>query len=270
MKHFMTNRAAAYLQFAGMGAKTNFAYRSNIVFQLLGVLVQVYLLKIVWTAVYRHHTSINHIPLQVLLSYLTQANLQTWILTPRITDFLRRRVRTGEIALDMAKPIDFLGQLFALQFGLTLGLIPFVLVGIPLALVGGGMQLPASVGAALLYLVSLFLAYLIVSLIGVLMGLMSMWMVEVTGIQLIYRFVNQFFAGALVPLWFFPPILHTVATLLPFQAIAFLPVSIYLGQLQPGEIVDTFATQLSWIIILYVLTRITWYKAQRHIMVQGG
>ncbi len=105
---------------------------------------------------------------------------------------------------------------------------------------------------------------------GLLMGLLALWTFEVTGIQFIYRFVNQLFAGALIPLWLFPPVLHTVATFLPFQAVAFLPVSIYLGQLQGAGITDALTIQLVWVVVLYLFAQLVWYRAQRHIVIQGG
>lgn len=270
MKKNFIDKSFAYLYISYISAKINFAYRYNLVFQLLYVLFQVYLLKVIWTAVYMHQESINHIQLQVLISYLTLTNLQTWLLTPRITDFLQARVRTGDVTLDMVRPVDFLFQLLSQQFGLTLGLVPFVLIASPLILLAGGVQFPASIDAMIFYVISLALAYLISSLMGVLMGLISVWMLEVTGIDLIYRFVNLLFSGALIPLWFFPPALLSVASILPFYTTAFLPASIYLGQIHDVEIFSSLATQLGWVIVLYLLTKLIWYKAQRHIMVQGG
>lgn len=270
VKNLLIQRISTYLWIVRMTAKINFAYRFNITFQLLAVLFQIYLLKAIWTAVYTGRSSINSINLPFLISYITLANIQAWIFTPRITDILQQRIRSGEVALDIINPVNFLGQLVAQQLGFTVGLIPFVLIAFPLALVVGGMQLPVSISAIVFYILSLILAYLIVSLMGVLMGLISFWTLEVDGIQMIYRFINQLFSGTFIPLWLFPPFLRILANFLPFQAITFLSVSIYLGKLQNTEILGAFAIQLLWIIILYLLVRLIWYKVQWHIMLQGG
>ncbi len=262
--------SSAYMQIAAMGARITFAYRSNTVFQLINVLVQLYILKTVWVAVYAGRENLRHIHLSTLIVYLTLANLQTWVLAPTITDDLQQRVRTGQVALDLARPIGFIGQLVAQQIGITLSLVPFVVIALPIAVVLGGIQPPPSGIALLLYAVSFLLAYIIVVLISVIMGLVSFWTLEATGIQEVYRFVNQLFAGALVPLWFFPPILQTIAMLLPFQSVAFLPVSIYLGKSQGADALHALGIQCFWICTLYILTQIIWSRAQRRVIVQGG
>jgi len=125
MKNLVIAKGSAYLQLVYMGAKITFVYRANMIFQLAGVIVQVYLLKAIWTAIYLHSSNSNHVQLSVLISYLTLANLQTWVLTPKITDVLQDRIRTGDVALDIAKPINFPARLMAQQFGISLSLIPF-------------------------------------------------------------------------------------------------------------------------------------------------
>lgn len=266
----MKNRNSAYIQFISMSFQTTFIYRYNVIFQVLGVLFQIYLLKTVWMSVYLQKNNSSHINLNSLICYLTLANLQTWLFTPTITDTLQQRIRTGDIALDIAKPVNFIRQLSSQQFGSTLSLLPFLFLAFPLALLVGGMQLPASLLSAMLYIISLLFAYLIASFIGLLMGLISFWTFEITGIQLIYRFVNQLFAGALIPLSLFPPAIHAFANFLPFQAIAFLPVSIYLGQLQGIDLFYAFLTQLFWAIVLYLLVQLVWHRAKYYVMVQGG
>jgi ABC-2 type transport system permease protein len=266
----LTITIRSYFQFVRMGSKTIFVYRFNIFFQLFNVLFQIYLLKVVWTAIYIGRGDTSTDQLRLLIAYLTLANLQTWILVPNSPDSLQQRVRTGEVAFDIARPVDLIGQLLAQRTGTILGLIPFVIISFPLSLFVGELQLPASTQSWFLYVVSLILSYFIVSYLTILIGLISFWTLETTGLQLIYRFVNQLFAGTLIPISFFPPILHTIAILLPFQGVAFLPVSIYLGQLQGMQAFQALVTQFIWVIVLYILVKLVWYKAQRRILIQGG
>ncbi len=270
MKNAIIARGSAYLQLARMGAQITFIYRANVIFQLAGVIFQVYLLKVVWTAIYSHSDNSHHIQLPTLISYLTLANIQIWVLTPTITNVLQERIRTGDVALDIAKPLSFPGQLIARQVGASLSLLPFALLALPFAWVAGGLQGPASLEALVLYIASCALAYCIVALIGLLMGLVSFWTFQLEGMLLIYRFVNQLFSGALLPLWLFPPALYTIALFLPFQAVAFLPVSIYLGELQTTSLIETFAIQIAWILLLCILVLLTWSRAKRFVSIQGG
>jgi ABC-2 type transport system permease protein len=267
MKNWIITRSSPYLQIMHMGAQINFLYRANVFFQIAGVILQIYFLKVIWTAIYvQNHTA----GLSTLISYLTVSNLQVWILSPTITTVLQERVRKGDIALDIAKPISFVGQFLARQLGTSLSMIPFAILMLPLVWLAGGLEAPASPEALLGYLVSCLLAYGVVSLLALLMGLISFWTLELSGLQLMYRFVNQLFAGALIPLWLFPPVLHTLALFLPFQAVAFLPVSIYLGQVQGMGIVSSLLIQVAWVVFLSALVQFTWFRARLRVVVQGG
>ncbi len=50
----------------------------------------------------------------------------------------------GKIALDLARPAPFLGQLLAHQVGATASTLPFVVLALPFAVVFGGIDLPQS------------------------------------------------------------------------------------------------------------------------------
>lgn len=259
-----------YLQQANLAAQIPFVYRFNWASHFVGVVLQVYLLKVVWTAVYAGRSNVEGVGLDELVAYLTLVNLQMNLLWPFIGGALQERVREGKIALDLTRPISLLGQMIAQQAGLTAGTLPFVVLTFPLAIVLGGAAPPASPAAALLYLVSLTLAYAIVVLLGLLLGLIAFWTLETQGFFVIYFFLNQFFAGALVPLWFFPLWLRALAEVLPFQAQAFVPVSIYLGRLSGDEIGRALAVQLFWVVALAALTQWVWRRAMRRVIIQGG
>lgn len=266
----MVSNLPAYVQLAGMRAQTLYAYRFQVVLELASMVLQIYLLRMVWTAVYAGQASAPGIDLGTLISYLTLAQIQTWVMQPNLGWAIEERIRDGTVAIDLARPVPFLPQMLAQQVGETAGLLPFVAVALPVALLVGGLQPPASPAAAGLYAVSLALAYLITVLIGVALGLIAFWTLEFSGFMMMYTFINAFFSGALVPLTFFPAWLRTLAELLPFQTQAFLPVSIYLGQLQGEAAARAIGVQLVWVVLLAAVIRLGWGRAVRRVIVQGG
>jgi ABC-type uncharacterized transport system permease subunit len=132
------------------------------------------------------------------------------------------------------------------------------------------MQPPASPAAAVLYTLSFGLAYAIMVLIGLVIGLGSFWTFEIWGFVSIHRLVSAFFGGALMPLWFFPSQLRAVADWLPFQSMVFVPIALYLGQLTGADAVRAIALQLLWVLALYVAVQTIWRHALRRVVVQGG
>ena len=57
---------------------------------------------------------------------------------------------------------------------------------------------------------------------------------------------------------------------LPFQAIAFLPASIYLGRFSGSELVGALFVQLMWAVALMLVSAATWRRAARSLTVHGG
>jgi ABC-2 type transport system permease protein len=260
----------AYLQIVSLWTQTAFAYRVELAIELAGLLLKIFLLRVVWAAVYAGRDAVDGIPLDEVIAFTTLANLQLFLMASQVTGYLYGRIREGLIALDLARPVPFLGQLMAHQVGGTVAIAPFVLLVAPLAFLVGTLQTPASLAAGLLYLISLLLAYLITSLIGILVGLIAFWTTEIWGIQTILHFVSQFFSGALVPLWFFPPLLREVATWLPFQAQAFIPLSIFFGDIEGLALVGVLGLQVGWVGALFAAVVVVWRRAMRRVVVQGG
>jgi ABC-2 type transport system permease protein len=263
-------RAGIYLQISRMGPRIAYVYRFNLVVELVSVLLQIFLLKTVWTSLYAHQESIDGLSRHVLVTYLTMTNLQLWLMSPFIATVVRQRVRDGSVAHDLARPVGFPGQMLAQQFGTTLGAAPLVVLSFPLAAVAGGLLLPASLTAACCYLISLALAYVVTILLGLLLGLVAFWTLELGGTIGIFLFLSQFFSGALVPIRFFPPALKIVAEVLPFQTQASLPISIYLGQEQGIMLLHDLALQLFWVFVLRGAAWVVWQRAERRMVIQGG
>jgi ABC-type uncharacterized transport system permease subunit len=269
-------RAVAYGQIMKAQIRSQMIYRSNFLFSLIGLLMQVYLLKVVWTAAFPDDGSATGadgrpITLAVQISYSTLAAVQYWLFNPWAMSTVPQRVRDGKVAVDLARPIRFTAQSSFAQAGVTLAGAPFVLIALPFAVLLGGAQTPASVGEGFLYVLSLLPAFLIALLSAAIIGMIAFWTLEIGGILMIYRMIAQFFAGALVPLWFMPGWLAGLANWLPFQATTYTPIAIYLGYYRDGgEIAQALAVQFGWVLVLWMLLRLVWSRALHRVVVQGG
>ncbi len=259
-----------YAALAAMQARTSLIYRLDYLVGLIGMLLQVLLLRVVWTAVYDHRPAVNGVTLATMIAYATLASVQYWVFNPWVFSLIPDRVREGRIGSDLSRPVGFLGQVVAGQLGRTAAMLPFALVALPVAILFGGAQAPPGWAAAVSYAVSLVLAYAVTTLLSVIFGLVTFWTMEVGGVFIIYRMVAQFLSGTLVPLWFMPGALRTVAQVLPFQAIAYTPTAIYLGRLTGAQVPAQLLVQLAWVGVLYLLARLVWARAEHRVVVLGG
>ncbi len=127
-------------------------------------------------------------------------------------------------------------------------------------------------GAALLWFaVSAVLAYLISYLIDFLTGVVSFYTESIWGISVAKETVVLFFAGAVVPLGFFPEAMQKVLIYLPFQAVYHTPISILTDTaISTGEIVQSIGIQSLWLLIFVVISRLFYNRSLKTVTVNGG
>ncbi|TDC73876.1 hypothetical protein E1283_17795 [Streptomyces hainanensis] len=274
----LRQRAVAHAGTAGLHARAQLAYRADFVFRVLWLLLQVYLLALVWRAVYPESgTAPAHggqqVTLATQLAYVTYASVQNWLLTPAglAPTPIPQRVREGSIAVDLSRPVAFTTQMLAAQGGIVLAAAPFAVLALPFAVVAGGARAPASAGAASAYALSLVPAVLNALLLAVVVSMVSFWTLEAVGVFMIHRVVAHFFAGALIPLWFMPSWLADLAQLLPFQTTTYTPIALYLGHIHgTGPVLTALAVQCGWTAALWLIMRLVWARALHRVVVQGG
>jgi len=247
-----------------------YIYRFNVVVGFLLTGLTIYLLTVVWRSAYGAQRSVDGIAIEQMLVYLTIANLQVRFLSQEVDEDIRDRIREGQIAFDLNRPTAYPGQLMAGAVGDLIGALPFLAVAIPVAAIAGELRAPDSLGDGLAYLASLGLAWIIAVQLNLVIGLTAFWTLEMTGFQMIYRLIASFATGALIPLWFMPDVVRLIVQALPFQAIAFVPVSIYVGAPATGGVLTAFGVQALWIALLALGVRLIWRRAFQRTVIQGG
>jgi ABC-2 type transport system permease protein len=250
--------------------RRTWAYRARFVLWLVRMIAQLYLLRMIWMALYAGQDMVEGIPANMMIVYLTVAMLQEFLIQPAVVYEIDQRITRGTVASDMVRPIGFIRQMLAYDLGAVLGRAPVLLIAIPVAMIVGSLRMPPTPEAAAGYLLSLVLAYVISVLIWMMVGLSAFWMMNAQGLRFLLATVQGFLAGALVPLWFLPGGLRTVLELLPFQGMAFLPLSIFVGQTVGIGIVVSLGIQVIWVVVLSFLAAFVWRRAQRKLVVQGG
>ena len=260
----------AWTEYARVHIRQAYMYRFNVVVGFVLTGLTIYLLTVVWRSAYGEQRSVGGIAIGQMLVYLTIANLQVRFLSQEVDEDIRERIREGQIAFDLNRPAAYPGQLMAGALGDMIGALPFLAVAIPVAAIAGELRAPDSLGDGLAYLASLALAWIIAVQLNLVIGLTAFWTLEMTGFQMIYRLIANFATGALIPLWFMPDAVRLIVQLLPFQALAFVPVSIYVGAPATGAVLPALGLQALWIGLLALGIRLIWSRAFRRVVIQGG
>ena len=181
------------------------------------------------------------------------------------------RVRTGEIAIDLSRPLDLQLSYWARDFGRAAlqlparGLLP-VLIGA----VTTGIALPDSWTAAPLGLFSLACAVSISFLLRYGVNLISFWTFDVQGYANLYLLLMSLLSGFYVPVHIFPGWLQTIAKASPFPSMFQSPIDVISGRALGAEALQVIGVQIIWLVILVAVTRLMLMRASSRLVVQGG
>jgi ABC-2 type transport system permease protein len=198
-------------------------------------------------------------------------HIQPWSGDPEVL----RLIRDGNIAYELCRPLDLCGQWFSRLAARRL--VPLALDSIPLALIAlfliptpYRMGRPASVCAALAFVLAVIGAVLMSSALSNILGILTIWTISGEGLYFLMPVFFMILSGANVPLPLFPPALRALVEILPFRALIDTPAQAYLGLIAPTELVRLLATQLAWTLGFVLLGRFLLARALRSVVIQGG
>ncbi len=259
----------AYVEFAKKAFAREATYRLEVFTEIGSLIVRVYLLRSLWTALYAQNLAPLSLPLHSMITYATVALLMSLILEVDGTRLIREKLREGTIATDLMKPISVPLYFFSDGFGQTLLHALLVIPSVLFALLLVHVDVP-SLQVLGVFLLSFALGYLVNFFLNFLMNSIAFWTLETFAIQLIVRWVSDLLSGQIIPLTFFPGILGRIVFALPFAAIYSTPLLIYVGVIRPQDYARYLFVQVIWLALFSVLSWAVWQAASRRVVIQGG
>jgi len=267
--------AAAYVEFAKRAFAREATYREEVFTGIGSVALRVYLYFALWSALYANNGPQAGFSLRDVITYATLALMLGLIFGAQGPYVVREKIREGNIAIDLMRPISVPLYVFAD----TVGQVSFALVEIALALplaigllalTGTHLLAPASLLDGFAFVLSVVLGFFVNFFLDLMMATITFWTMEIFGFQLMVQFITSLLAGAVVPLQFFPSAATKIALASPFAAIYSAPLSIYIGQYHGSQLVATLVSQLIWAVIFGVASLALWRVGERRVVVQGG
>jgi len=258
-----------YVEFARKAFAREATYRLEVFTEIGSLIVRVYLMRSVWTALYAQNVAPANLPLHSMITYATVALLMSLILEVDGTRLIREKIREGSIATDLMKPIIVPFYFFSDGAGQTALHALLIIPSAAFALVMVHVDLPPA-PVLLAFFVSFFLGYLVNFFVNFLMNAVAFWTLETFAVQLIVRWVSDLLSGQLIPLTFFHGILGRIVNALPFAAIYSTPLLIYVGVIKPQDYERYMLAQVLWLVLFSGLAFVVWRAASRRVVVQGG
>ena len=244
-----------------------FEYLSSIGRNLFFLLGSVFL----WQTAYRGIDQVEGVTGSQMVTYAVVGVLMSACFTINVDTTLFRKVREGEIAIDLIRPVNLVTYWLTEDLGSSLAAITqFALPILAISLLFVAPPLPADVPSLILFLPSCALSYLLLWQLSTLVGLIAFWVTEFGNISAIKQTMVLTFSGRLIPLWLFPEFVGTISRYLPFQYTFQAPLEIYIGRTSASGALNIIAIQVVWVAVFTLLVNLVWRRAQRRVFVQGG
>lgn len=261
-------KALIYLRLGRTGYLRNTVYRWSHMINNLASAMFGFIYLAVWQAAAPASSATDPYTRPVMTAMVIMAQTFAWV-----TVFLpaglnvQNSVRTGSIALEMARPVPFFPMVMAREAGNLVyqGLFRSVPVGLIFAL-AVGFPAPASWRALLLTVPSLLLAAWTALALVYTVGLSSLWTTEVRWAHWAYFTLTTLLCGGWIPSDVLPGWIGKVAPYLPFAVQQYYPVRIYLGMTG----IAGLAVQAAWVALLTLWCQWLTGRALRRVVVQGG
>jgi len=186
------------------------------------------------------------------------------------TDDLAERIRTGDVAVDLYRPVPVLWWYLAADLGraayhlLTRGLAPTVAGALLF-----GLVVPSAAGLAW-FLLSVVLAVVVSFALRFVFAATAFWLLDAAGMRVMAGVLALFFSGRVLPLVVFPEPLRSIALHLPWASYLQTPADVWLGHRTGTDLLGALGLQAVWAAALLGLCAVVLRAATRKVVVQGG
>lgn len=259
-----------FLAIARMAFFRQAFYRFELFFNALRSVVFLLVIFAVWRAVYAARPSVGGLTLDEVIFYTCTAMMLTLLYEINLEREIGERLRSGNLALQLLKPVNYFWYGFAEGWGTAcytglFSVLPtFVLLVLVLDLPPVDMGHLGATAAMIAMGFTLFFAFCHLT------ALTTFFTVEAWGVEYMRMTLVRFFAGGFLPLTFFPDVLYRAALWLPFPYMIYYPARAVTGQLTPDLIVQTLVIQAAWCAALLLANAVYWKIIVRQVTVHGG
>lgn len=191
---------------------------------------------------------------------------------PGLASGIARSIRDGTVKKYLIQPIDMLGFLFLYRVAhklvyYTVAAAPFALVFYLCRGFFPGWPDPTTLAA---FVASLAMAFLLGFFLEATLGMIGFWFLEVSSLLFVYMLFSYFFSGHMFPIDMLPGILGQIVQVLPLQYLAYFPSAVFLGKITGPAMAWGLATQMAWVLVFMVASRVTFRLGVRRYSGYGG
>ncbi|MEY2434298.1 MAG: viologen exporter family transport system permease protein [Acidimicrobiaceae bacterium] len=197
--------------------------------------------------------------------YIVTSEACTVALNIRMIDDIGRDISSGAVAVELLRPASVLGVRVSAEIGRALPrLAAIATTGAVLATITAGG--PPQPSALVLAVPSLVLAIACNIVTQHAFAASAFWFRDAGSAWFLYQKLVFVLGGMLIPLELLPNWLHTTASVLPFQAMSYIPARLASGHFEPALLLE----QVGWLAVLWLAASAAFRSGERRLQVVGG
>jgi ABC-2 type transport system permease protein len=251
--------------------QTQFQYRVATYMYLVGMVAEPVIYLVVWTTIaHQHGGSVQGITAGQFAAYYivwTLVRNMNIVFTPYGWEW---RIREGQLSGQLLRPLHPIHYDIAEFAG---GKVIWVLFYLPIAAALTLIFDPSFHVSALevvVFLVAIWGAYLIRTMLLWLLGMVTFWTTRGSAIFETFIMAELLLSGRLVPLTLMPGWAQDVAAWFPFKWTFYFPIEALVGDLSTASLLGGLAMQALWTAIGGGLVWLCWRASVRHYTAVGN
>jgi ABC-2 type transport system permease protein len=231
-----------------------FTYRIGNIFEIL---VQI----LIWTAIFQKASIIKGYTYQEMMTYIIIGWLISFLMANfNFEDYISYHIQRGDLSNFLSKPIDYVNYLIILSLARTsFTMVVSLFANILLLLIfRNSIIFSKNIFVWLILLAMIVVGYFIKLFISILIGFISFWTTDNSGIFYSISTFSKFLSGAYFPINILPITFLNFSLALPFIYTFYFPAQLYLGKISITEGLRGLGIEIVWAAVLYLATRAVW------------
>jgi len=259
-----------YISLFHINWQNSLQYRFSLVVYIGGYSIYIGVLLYLWSAIYSEGQSVGNYTLSQLTTYYILQLMINSIIFSYVSWDVIDNIKTGNFSNFLTKPLDYYMYWFTINISGKMLEAVFIMItaGIISIFVSDYVSFPQHLSTLIYFIISIILGIILAFEMDFCIGMITFWLTQVRTFKYMLQTMILFFAGAMLPLDLFPPLLIKLAEFLPFRYLVYFPISIYLGRIENP--LPSFAILIVWIILFLVLSRILLVRGIRRYEAVGA
>ncbi len=260
-----------YATVARVGVQEQFQYRTANYMYMIGMVVEPVIYLVVWSTVaaanggsLRGYTPGAFAAYYIVWTLVRNMNI---VFTPYGWE---QRIREGTLSGMLLRPVHPLHYDIAYFAGWK---VVAIVLWVPIALALAVLFRPTlspSLAQVATFLLAIWGAYLIRTMLLFILGMVTLWTTRVAALFEMYFTAELLLSGRLLPLDLMPGWVIDIADVLPFRWTFGFPIETLVADMSGAELLAGLTWQAGWITVTWVLAMAVWRRGVRRYSAVGN